>query len=803
MGDKAIGVNQDGTWSTLNVSLSGLTIRWTRNDIAVNAAFTQTGGAMDIFLTGTGAVPGPTTTITNCIFDGNASAHSYGGALNIDSGDLASGTNIFRGTVSITGTTFSGNRTLETGVTSNQPCGGAINMFADKHNVTVSSSTLSGNSTLHTDGNGGAINVRHSYGGTVQLTSDSIQGNSANGYGGGVLVVFNQVTNIDGGSLQNNTTTHNASGNSAAGGGIYFNAATGWTTTLTNVAITGNHADAGTAGAGGGIYCSTGGQVNLSGCTISSNTADYGAGVGSWLGPLAISGGSITGNTASVSGGALSSLAANAAATLTNLTISGNSAVTSGGAFHVSAGTLTANLCRIVSNSAPTGQGIAQSGGTASVENDWWGCDGFPGAAGCQSGSGIYDADPRIDLRLTASPTAILLGGTSTITADITKNTNGVSTNGGNAPAVLVGLNFTFVDDPKGSLNAPLTVAIPIAGTATKTFTAGVTGSSCGAATPGVTVDSGTQTAAIQVQCPDVVVAKSGPSSICVGSTITWTLTPKNNGDATASTVTVTDDLPDCLTGVTCTPTVGTCSVGAGNVATASLGTLVAGASATITLSGTVAAACPAGLSNLASIATPSVESNTANNSSSTVSTTVNTSPSISGQPSNATICAGTGTTFSVSAAGSALTPQWQVDTGSGFTNLSNGGVYSNVTTLTMSITGATIAMNGYHYRCVVSGVCAPSVTSNGATLTVESPLPSVGNTARIQRSGSNLVLTWTNVAGATDYAVYEDASPSGTFTTLTGTAASGTTGLTVAIPAAERFYKAAARNSCGPGQMN
>ncbi|HJS50913.1 MAG TPA: FG-GAP repeat protein, partial [Pyrinomonadaceae bacterium] len=144
MGDKAFGVNQAGTNSTLNASLQNLTVRFTRNDIVKNGAFTQTGGAMDIFLTGTGLVPGPTTTLTNVTFDSNASLHSYGGGLNIDSGDLAAATNIFRGTISITGSTFSNNDTLTTTVagTDDPPTGGGINLFADRHDVTVSNSSI-------------------------------------------------------------------------------------------------------------------------------------------------------------------------------------------------------------------------------------------------------------------------------------------------------------------------------------------------------------------------------------------------------------------------------------------------------------------------------------------------------------------------------------------------------------------------------------------------------------------------------------------------------------------------------------
>ncbi|WP_374399730.1 beta strand repeat-containing protein [Flavobacterium sp.] len=99
---------------------------------------------------------------------------------------------------------------------------------------------------------------------------------------------------------------------------------------------------------------------------------------------------------------------------------------------------------------------------------------------------------------------------------------------------------------------------------------------------------------------------------------------------------------------------------------------------------------------------------------------TINTPINISVQPTNQSIGDGSNTTFSVTATGTTPTYQWQVDTGSGFVDLANGAPYSNVTTATMTITGATLAMNGYLYRCVVSGVvpCA-SVISNSATLTV------------------------------------------------------------------------------------
>lgn len=101
---------------------------------------------------------------------------------------------------------------------------------------------------------------------------------------------------------------------------------------------------------------------------------------------------------------------------------------------------------------------------------------------------------------------------------------------------------------------------------------------------------------------------------------------------------------------------------------------------------------------------------------------TVNTSPSISSHPSNASILVGANTTFSVTASGSGLTYQWQENDGGGFVNITNGGTnpaYSGATTSSLSLTNVPIGHNTYQYRCVVSGTCAPSATSNAATLTV------------------------------------------------------------------------------------
>jgi Metallo-peptidase family M12B Reprolysin-like/Secretion system C-terminal sorting domain len=101
---------------------------------------------------------------------------------------------------------------------------------------------------------------------------------------------------------------------------------------------------------------------------------------------------------------------------------------------------------------------------------------------------------------------------------------------------------------------------------------------------------------------------------------------------------------------------------------------------------------------------------------------TVNTPVSLTSQPANAVLCAGSVATFSVAATGTTPTYQWQESTNGGTTwaNVTNGGVYGGATTTTLTLTGVTAGMSTYQYRCVVSGAAGcTSLNSNNAVLTV------------------------------------------------------------------------------------
>ena len=91
-------------------------------------------------------------------------------------------------------------------------------------------------------------------------------------------------------------------------------------------------------------------------------------------------------------------------------------------------------------------------------------------------------------------------------------------------------------------------------------------------------------------------------------------------------------------------------------------------------------------------------------------------------QPSNKTVNNNLATTFSVGAvttpSGGSITYQWKANTGSGFANLTNVGVYSNVTTSTLSISNVS-GLNATSYQCLLQCTGAANVTTSNAVLTV------------------------------------------------------------------------------------
>ncbi len=137
-------------------------------------------------------------------------------------------------------------------------------------------------------------------------------------------------------------------------------------------------------------------------------------------------------------------------------------------------------------------------------------------------------------------------------------------------------------------------------------------------------------------------------------------------------------------------------------------------------------------------------------------------------QPQDVDQCEGTDATFSIQASGANnLQYQWQEDQGSGFSNLVDGGSISGATSPELTLTAITPSMNGFEYRCEVSGDNATDQTSASAVLDVRSSVMitthpvdqtlSTGETANfsVTATGDNLTYQWQkealDITGETD----------------------------------------------------
>jgi hypothetical protein len=144
---------------------------------------------------------------------------------------------------------------------------------------------------------------------------------------------------------------------------------------------------------------------------------------------------------------------------------------------------------RIVGNTI-AGADNASGSGSLDLQSNWWGCNGGPGAAGCDGTSGGVDADPWLVLGATATPSTITAGGaTSAINASARTNSDRTT---------LTGPFFAPVDTVFATTIGTISpTTTPLAGgDASSILTSGPT---TGAGTVFATVDNATATATLTV----------------------------------------------------------------------------------------------------------------------------------------------------------------------------------------------------------------------------------------------------------------------------------------------------------------
>ena len=399
----------------------------------------------------TSACDGPVLTVSGSVFvdiDGltfqnadNTSAAPYGGGIQNDAG----------GTLTISGSTFTGNTAAD---------GGAIaNGYSGTATLTVSGSTFSANTAT---ADGGAISTGEQAGSTATLlvTGSTFSDNKANNDDGGAIdsgdyqatatltilasTFSSNAANYDGGAIDtgddsgNGTLTVNGttfSSNSADWGGAIDNGDTAGTGTLNVVSST-----------------FTGNSVNSDGGAINN-------GDGGGTGTLSVSGSTFTGDYANSDGGAIDSGDNGGGGTVavTNSTLSGNSTgAHNGGAVdsgdNGGTGTLTVAGSTLSDNASGAGTGGAinsgDAGGTGTLNV---GSSTFSANRASGSGGAIDSGDYG------GTGTATVSGSTFSANSALNFDGGAIDNGDGGGSASLVLSASTFLGNSAGGSGATVT----------------------------------------------------------------------------------------------------------------------------------------------------------------------------------------------------------------------------------------------------------------------------------------------------------------------------------------------------------
>jgi hypothetical protein len=338
---------------------------------------------------------------------------------------------------------------------------------------------------------------------------------------------------------------------------------------LLNCVFENNTIDAVTGGTtGGAINMAGGGTLSIDHCTFSNNSnpvSDGGAvfyflqNFAGLSGSVSITNSTFDNNIVSApSGSGGGAIAITTQGTLGggstfSATISNNTFINNkstgvagyAGAIKINNGfavgnTVQVHYNRIVNNTStvsPNGLALNSAAGSVDATDNWWGCNTGPGVAGScnqaaivgSGGVGQLNINTWMQLKAMASPTPIcptnvLLGNTSTVTASFLKNSAGTSLSVSNIDR-LIGLHISFTS-LLGTLSEAQT-GIQANGTATVLFTSNGTpgDGSVNAMVDNVPNNDATAKASIFINTPASITGQPENSTVCTGSTVTFTVT--------------------------------------------------------------------------------------------------------------------------------------------------------------------------------------------------------------------------------------------------------------------------------------
>lgn len=363
-------------------------------------------------------------TISNSYITNNAASVDGGGIMNICFFDESSSSDFAACILNLNDCTLTGNTAGEDGGAISNQCTININASAfDACVLNINRCTFSGNSAGR---DGGAISNQC----TINVTGD----NKKSFDFGACVLNMNHCTFTgnnaggDGGVISNNCTVNVSCVNS---NGLSFGACV---INVDDCSLNGNH-----AGVNGGAI-SNQGKVTVD--RVNVDGSSFGACV------LNVNRSTLTGNTAGEDGGAI---------------------------WNDATGNIHFN--RIVFNTAHLGNAIYSDNAVDATDN-WWGSNynpkNYPNNFGGQMN--LINANPWLTLTIKANPTSIPYGDTSTVTASVTINSDGVDTS-------------SISHIPNGT---PITITTDLGNVGSKSVTAGTV---AGVATAILRVNDGWGTA--------------------------------------------------------------------------------------------------------------------------------------------------------------------------------------------------------------------------------------------------------------------------------------------------------------------